>query len=89
MVTYRWNHDKNQKLKRERGVNFEQVVMQIEHGELLDVIRHPNQTKFPHQRVLVVRMRNYVYAVPFVEERSERFLKTTIPSRQLTRHYGR
>jgi len=89
MVSYRWNYEKNLKLKRERGVSFEQAVMHIERGDLLDVIRHPNKVKFPHQKVLVVRMRDYVYAVPFVEEGDECFLKTIIPSRKLTRQYHR
>jgi uncharacterized DUF497 family protein len=89
MVSYRWNHEKNLKLKRERGVSFEQAVMHVERGDLLDVIRHPNTARFPHQKVLVIRMRDYVYAVPFVEEGDERFLKTIIPSRKLTRQYSR
>lgn len=89
MAVYRWDHQKNLKLKGERGVSFEQVLMHIEHGDLLDVIRHPNTVKFPHQRVLVIRMQDYVYAVPFVEDGEERFLKPIIPSRKLTRQYGR
>jgi len=89
MVSYRWNHEKNLKLKIERDVSFDQVVMHIECGDLLDVIQHPNKTKFPHQQVLVVQVKDYVYAVPFVEEAEERFLKTIIPSRKLTRQYLR
>ena len=87
MISYRWNHEKNLVLKEERGVSFEQVVMHIERGDLLDVIRHPNVATYPHQKVLVVKMQNYVYAVPYVEQGKERFLKTIIPSRQLTRRY--
>lgn len=89
MISYQWNHEKNLKLKRERGISFEQAVMHIERGGLLDVIQHPNTKKFPHQRVLVVQMQGYVYAVPFVEQGEERFLKTIIPSRKLTRQYAR
>ena len=87
MISYRWNHEKNLKLKEERGVSFEQAVMHIERGDLLDVIRHPNVANYPHQKVLVVRMQNYVYAIPYVEQGEEHFLKTIIPSRQLTRRY--
>ncbi len=89
MISYRWNHEKNLKLKEERGVSFEQAVMHIERGDLLDVIRHPNVATYPNQKVMVVRMRDYVYAVPYVEQGEERFLKTIIPSRQLTRRYLR
>jgi uncharacterized DUF497 family protein len=54
MEYYQWNHEKNEKLKLERGISFEQVVMHIERGDLLDIVRHPNQSKYPNQRLLVV-----------------------------------
>ena len=86
---YRWNQDRDAWLRQVRGVSFEQAVMHIEHGDLLDVIRHPNDSRYPHQKVLVVRIAAYVYAVPYVEQGNERFLKTIIPSRKLTRRYLR
>jgi hypothetical protein len=89
MTTYCWGHEKNLKLKEDRGVSFEQVVMHIERGDLLDIIQHPNAARYPHQRILVVRMQSYVYAVPYVEQGDERFLKTIIPSRQLARRYAK
>jgi len=89
VVSYRWNHEKNLKLKLERNVSFDQLVMHVERGDLLDVIRHPNRSKFPHQQVLVVQMKDYVYAIPFVEVGEERFFKTIIPSRKLTKQYLR
>jgi len=87
MVQYDWNNDKNNELKRARGVCFEQVVLHIEQGDLLDILQHPNQAQYPNQRVLIVKMLDYVYAVPFVGEGNFRFLKTIIPSRKLTRDY--
>jgi len=87
MVQYDWNNDKNSDLKRARGVCFEQVVLHVEQGDLLDILQHPNRARYPNQRVLVVKMLDYVYAVPFVEEGNIRFLKTIIPSRKLTRNY--
>ena len=61
--------------------------MAIESGGLLDILAHPNQEKYPRQRVLVVTCDNYVYLVPFVEETDLFFLKTVIPSRKATRDY--
>ena len=87
MVQYDWNNDKNSELKRARNVCFEQVVLHVEQGNLLDILEHPNQAQYPNQKVLVVKMIDYVYAVPFVEDRDIRFLKTIIPSRKLTRDY--
>ena len=89
MITYQWDDEKNAILKRTRGVSFEQAVMHIERGDVLDVMAHPNKTRYPNQQVLVVNINDYAYAVPFVEQGEERFLKTIVPSRRLTRKYLR
>ena len=49
-----------------RGVSFESIVVSVESGGLLDILAHPNQAKYPRQRVLVVACDNYAYLVPFV-----------------------
>ncbi len=87
MKPFRWGAEKNQTLKEERGVAFESIVVAIESGGLLDILAHPNQSKYPRQCVLVVSCDNYVYLVPFVEEEEYFFLKTIIPSRKATRDY--
>ena len=87
MITYNWNADKNLLLKKERNFSFEQIVSHIESGDLLDIVAHPNKEKFAHQKILIVRVEDYVIAVPFVEKDKERFLKTIIPSRKLTKQY--
>jgi hypothetical protein len=84
---FRWAADKNDLLKRERGVSFEKVVVAIEAGGLMDVLAHPNPARYPHQKVLVVRCDYYVHLVPFVEESDRYFVKTSIPSRKATRDY--
>ena len=87
MPLYSWNADKNQLLQEHRGVGFEDVVFYMGTGGLLDVLEHPNQRKYPGQRIFVVRIKDYAYIVPFVESESEVFLKTIIPSRKATRAY--
>lgn len=87
MKPFRWNPDKNATLKTGRGVSFERIVVAIESGGLLDILAHPNQSKYPRQRVLVVACDNYAYLVPFLEEEEHFFLKTVIPSRKATRDY--
>jgi hypothetical protein len=89
MKPFDWNEEKNAWLKRERDVSFEQVVFSIENGKLLDVIRHPNQTKFKGQRVYVLEMEGYAYMVPYVEDDDAIFLKTIFPSRKYTKMYLR
>lgn len=87
MKQFSWNNEKNETLKKERGVSFEEVVFHIERGDLLDVLEHPNQEKYPGQRVFVVNMDDYAYLVPFVESEEVVFLKTVIPSRKATSAY--
>ena len=87
MKPVRWNHDKNEALKIERGISFEVIALAIEAEGLLDVLRHPNPEKYPNQSVLVVAFDGYVYLVPYVEEQDYYFLKTVIPSRKATRDY--
>ena len=87
MKPFRWSAEKNELLKLSRGVSFESVVVAIEADGLLDIVEHPNMTKYPNQRVLVISFDGYVYLAPFVEEVDYFFLKTVIPSRKATRDY--
>ena len=83
----RWNPEKSLALKAERGVSFEEVLSAISKGGLLKVMDHPNRVKYGHQKMLVVRIFDYAYLVPFVESQHEIFLKSIIPSRKATRDF--
>ena len=87
MDYYKWDNQKNESLKAERGISFEQVVIHIEQGDVLDLVAHPNQKKYPGQQIIVIEINEYVYLVPFVESSEGKFLKTIIPSRKATRDY--
>ncbi len=87
MKPFRWNHSKNEELKIGRGISFEEIVLAIEAGGILDIVRHPNSGKYPNQLVFIVALDGYVHMVPFVEEQDYYFLKTVIPSRKATRDY--
>ena len=84
---FAWSAENNESLKLDRGVSFEQVVFHIERGNLLDVLKHPNQRRYPGQRIFVVDIGGYAYLVPFVESEAEIFLKTVIPNRRATNTY--
>ena len=83
----RWSAEKSLSLKAERGVSFEEVLSAISQGGLLCVMDHSNRTKYGHQKMLVVRIRDYVYLVPYVESENEIFLKSIMPSRKATRDF--
>ena len=87
MKSINWNLDKNQKLADERGISFEDVVVYIQQGEILDIVEHPTPEKYPNQRMFILNIDEYVYLVPYVETREEVFLKTIIPSRKATKMY--
>lgn len=87
MKPFRWGVGKNAEPLLERGVTFENVVVAIEAGGLLDMPEHPNRSRFPGRRILVVTWDGYVYLVPFVEKQDHYSLKTAIPSRKATRQY--
>lgn len=87
MKSFRWSSEKNESLTADRGVSFEVVTVAIGADGLLDILAHPNQKKYPRQRVFVVAVDGYAYLVPFVEEDDYVFLKTIIPSRKATRDY--
>ena len=85
-----WNLEKNRQLAENRGVSFERVLSAIERGDLVDVLEHPNQERYPGQRIYVVDIAQYLYLVPFVTSADgTRFLKTIIPSRKATRDHKR
>ncbi len=87
MKPFRWDPDKNERLKAGRDISFEEIVAAVEEDGLKDVLIHPNQQRYRGQVVLVVAYRSYIFLVTSVEEETHYFLKTIIPSRKATRDY--
>jgi uncharacterized DUF497 family protein len=85
---YAWNPEKNEWLKRERGISFEDIAFHIEAGDEVAIFQHPNQERYPGQQISVVLVEGYAYLVPFVESENEIFLKTIIPSRKASKEYS-
>jgi len=86
----RYSLEKNEILKEQRQISFEDVILAIENGSLLDDMEHPNKEKYPNQNVFIilVEIKEYVYLVPYVEDGESIFLKTIIPSRQMNKKYN-
>jgi uncharacterized DUF497 family protein len=68
MKYFDWDDDKNELLRKLRGVSFEEVVLAIKNGDLLDRVTHHNSSRYPNQMIFYVKINDYVYAVPFVED---------------------
>jgi len=89
LFSLKFSEEKNELLKATRNIGFEDILDALkDEDNLVANIAHPN-AKRPHQRLLVVKVRNYAYAVPYVvdQQKDEMFLKTIYPSRTLTKRY--
>jgi len=75
------------KVSSERGgVGFEECVVLIEAGKILDSIDNLS-SNHSDQKAFVLEIGGYVYLVPYVETDEEIFLKTIYPSRKFTAIY--
>jgi hypothetical protein len=87
MPNISWNEEKNKLLKKTRGASFDQIKEIIENGQILDIFPHPNPKKYKNQKIMVVKINNYAYSVPFVENENHLFLKTIYPNRKYNKKY--
>ncbi len=82
MREIKWNALKSERLKRTRGVSFEEIIA----TKLIDIRKHPSKE---NQKILIYQHKGYLWAVPYVIEGEAIFLKTIYPSRKLMKLYKR
>ena len=81
-----WDTSKNEWLKRERFVSFEEIAAIIQQDDYQDVFEDPARAG---QYCLVLQLRSYTWIVPCVIDAEDRLvLKTAYPSRKYHRIYG-
>lgn len=80
MKKIKWNALKSERLKRTRGVSFEEIIA----SRLIDIRKHPS---IENQKILIYQHKGYLWAVPYAIEGEAIFLKTIYPSRKLMRIY--
>ncbi len=86
-MKFDWNPEKNEWLKKERKLSFEQVVFHLSQGDVWKTADHPDQKKYPEQKIYFVIIEDYIFLVPYVIKKECIFLKTIIPSRKATKIY--
>lgn len=87
-MQFRYNSDKNAQLLAERGIGFEEIITEINNGNLLTVKHHHNQIKCPKQLITYVKCLGEIYLVPYLIEQNDMiFLKTAYPSRKATKSF--
>ncbi len=74
MITF--GRERNELLKQNRGIGFEEIIAAINAGKIPGVFGHPDQTQYPHPKIYVVEALDYVYLVPFIQNEDGIFLKT-------------
>ncbi len=84
-----FNQEKNFFLKETRGVGFDEAIVAILNNGIVDEFAHKDNKRYPNQRILAIKINNYIYAIPYLldEKRKVIFLKTVYPSRILTEKY--
>lgn len=87
MKYFDWDEDKDRELRLTRNISFADVLFYIEKNEIIDIVENPDQKKYPGQKYFILKIIDYIYYVPFVEDKNKIFLKTIIPSRKYTRKY--
>ena len=88
-MIFDWNSEKNDWLKERRGISFEIIIFHLLQGDLWKTADHPDQKKYPGQKIYFVKVDDYIYLVPYIKDKKRVFLKTIIPSRKATREYKR
>ena len=86
-MKYEWDSKKNEWLKKERKISFEQVIFHLSQGDVWQVADHPDQKKYPGQKIYFVIIEGYIYLVPYIMQKDHIFLKTIIPSGKATKIY--
>jgi len=87
-MNFIWNQSKNEKLKRERDISFEEIVIAIQNNCIIDIIEHPNADKYPNQRLYIIKFNDYIYVVPVEISDDDIELKTIFKSRKFNKIYN-
>jgi hypothetical protein len=78
----KWNPEKNNLLRQDRGLSFEAILLAMERDKLIDSYPHP---RLPHQKIFEIEIDGYIVVVPYVEDEETIFLKTAFHSRKATK----
>lgn len=88
-MKFDYSEEKNLVLLETRKIGFEEIIVSIKSKKLLGNLKNPNDKKYPKQKIFIVKIKKYVYCVPYVIDTKRKvfFLKTIYPSRKLTKKY--
>ncbi|TNF66423.1 MAG: BrnT family toxin [Gammaproteobacteria bacterium] len=82
---FEWDKKKNHILKKTRNITFEEIIEAIENDQIVGI---EVSKKYPHQSILCIKVRGYIYAVPIEERGNNIRLVTAFKDRRLNKKYG-
>jgi hypothetical protein len=62
-IIFNWSEEKNLLLKKTRNLSFEDVVVAIEGGDLIDIVSNCSKNH-QEQSCFIVKINNYAHIVP-------------------------
>lgn len=86
MIIYEFCPEKNEWLKNNRKISFDDIIIILKSKKEVDIINNLNE-KYNHQKSYIIKLNEYIYVVPFVINENKVFLKTIYPSRSHTKQY--
>ena len=86
---FTWDTGKNEKLKAQRNITFEDIVIGIINNNVLDILEHPDPIKYPEQKLYIIKHNDYVYVVPAIISEKEIRLITIFQSRKFNKIYNK
>ena len=66
-MNFIWSRDKNDLLKRHRGIAFEDVAIKVLQRDIVGIEYDHNPSRYPRQHLLLVMARGYLYTVPYYQ----------------------
>lgn len=69
-MKYEWNSDKNEELKKERNISFEEIIYHLSRGNVWKTADHPDQIKYPGQKLYFVIIDAYLHRSPCGQQRT-------------------
>ncbi|MEI7510667.1 MAG: toxin [Candidatus Peregrinibacteria bacterium] len=73
-MIFDWNEVKNELLKQDRNISFEEVVIALQDEKKFSIAKYPNPEKYPNQKMYILSLQGYTYMVPFVDTENVRYI---------------
>jgi len=77
---FKWNLLKSKRLKKTRGMSFEEIVK-------ARLVKIKENSARPGQRLMLYEVKGYIWVVPCLLMENKLFLKTLYPSRKYTKMF--